>query len=398
MQNPSDNSNRVVDDALSPVAHTEAPLAQALLAALVDTSHDGVLAFDSELRVHVVNRQALHYLNLPGSPEYWSHRELAELAAALRTYAPEAVDHLRSELQRYREGDASPGEGEFRTAYGAIRCHNRSLAPGSPAPLQDASPGHLVILSHVTSQEGTSAECQDLMGRWMDGLQDPLRHVTEAMRYVAANSGEALPEALQQALVDALREADSTLATVCHLADFNRFEAGQIPLSMNAFALAEVVERVLEMEQPLARQKALKLERRIPGELPQVWGDKSLIERMLTHLVSGVIDAAPQGATISVEADVIRADRSEILVAISDRNVTSRGGVTKAEGMRLREPSPAYKRALTVRELSLAFCRRVVEAHGERFSVSHSHSAGLSVSFTLPQVSEALVSFGVTST
>ena len=38
----------------------------------------------------------------------------------------------------------------------------------------------------------------------------------------------------------------------------------------------------------------------------------------------------------------------------------------------------------------LAFCRIVLEAHGEQMWISRSDDAGITVTFTLPQVSESL--------
>jgi signal transduction histidine kinase len=382
--------NDAVNDAKAPHRGAEDPVAESLLATLIDVNRDGILAFNSELRLRVINRQALHYLNLPGNPEDWHDRDLAELAAELHLYAPEAVDPLRAELERLGNGDESRGAGEFCTGYEAIRWLNLPIDLSLAFPTEATSSGRLVILSAVTSQYESRLKTQDLMRCWMDELQAPLRHVTEALRQVASRSGEALPEASRQALVSAVGEAESMLATVRRLVDFNRLDNGQMPLSISAFSLVDVVERILGNAQPSARKKALKLEHSIAGDLPLTWGDKGLIERIFADLVFRVLDAASPGGTIQVEAEVLLADHGRILVSITDRDGAWAGSGAETGTVGVRELSPPYSAGQPTRDLNLAFCHKVLEAHGERLWVSDSPWARAVLRFTLPQVSESL--------
>ncbi len=371
------------------------PLTNALLKTLLAASRDGVLAFDSRYRLLVVNRQALHYLHLPGNPEDWYDCELADLAAELRVYAPEAVNPLRLELERYRKGDDSRGEGLFRTGYATIHWLTLPLDLSSSVSQQSTSPGRVVILSDVTSRNASDLQCQDLIRRLLGGLQKPLCQIKEAMNCVVTGGKESLPEGSQQVLLAALGEADSTLATVRQLAEFSLLQAGQTSLSMSAFPFTDVVERVLELELPVAQKKALDLEHRSAVGLPLTWGDRTLIERMFANLISGILDAASPGGTLHIEVEMVPAGDARILVSITHRPTAASDRIPEAVAGRVREPSPPYEQALMVRDLNLAFCRKVVEAHGERFSVTPSQSDDLVVSFTLPQVSESLVSVGI---
>jgi signal transduction histidine kinase len=394
MQHSPMDSTYIVNAPESFVRSEDNSLPNALLATLLDANREGVVVFDSDVRLQVINRQALHYLNLPGAPKDWHHRDLPDFSAELRIYAPEALDRLRSELMRFLGGDESQGEGEFHTDYGVIRFQTLSMEAGSPASMPAASSWRLVILSAVTPDEASKAEGWDLVRRLMDGLQKPLIYVREAMRYIVADGGDSLSEASQEALLVALGEADGTLATIRQLADFSRLDVGQMPLCMSAFAIADVVDRVLEMQKPAAQQRSLKLEQRVSPSLPLVWGDRDLIKRMLEVLVSGVLDLAPPGGVVRVEVDVACAEPVRFLISISDRPGTSPEESMKADATRVREPSPAYDYAATLHDLNVAFCRKVVEAHGERFSIAQDRPTGLVISFTLPKVSESLASIG----
>ena len=398
MQHPHLDSTSVVNIPESPIRSEDGGLSQALLTTLLDANREGVLVFDSAFRLQLINRQALHYLNLPGTPKDWHQRSVPDFSAELRLYAPEALDRLRSELRRYQAGDESPGEGEFHTDYGVIRFQTVSIEVESPASMPRALPGRLVILRDVTPQEASKAEGWDLVRRLMDGLQKPLVDVREAMRHIVADSGDSLSETSQQALLVALGEAEGTLGTIRQLADFSRLDGGQMPLCMSAFTVKDVVDRVLEIEKPVALQRSLKVEHSVSARLPLIWGDRGLIERMLELLISGVFDVAPPGGVIQVEVSAACAEHVRFLVSIADGAGAPTEAATPAGGARVREPSPSYDHAATVRDLNVAFCRKVVEAHGERFSISRVQSTGLVISFTLPQVSESLASIGFAPT
>jgi signal transduction histidine kinase len=390
------DSTHIVNASESPIRSEDNGLSNTLLATLLDANREGIAVFDSDYRLQLINRQALHYLNLPGTPKDWHHRDLPDFSAELRIYAPEALDRLRSELRRYLGGDDSQGEGEFHTDYGVIRFQTLAMEAGSPASMSTASLWRLVILSAATPDEASKAEGWDLVRRLMDGLQKPLIYVREAMRYIVADGGDSLSEASQEALLVALGEADDTLATIRQLADFSRLDVGQMPLCMSAFAIADVVDRVLELQKPVAQQRSVKLEQRVSPSLPLIWGDRELIKRMLEVLLSGILDVAPPGGVVRVEVDAACAEPVKFLVSISDRPGTSPDELMKTKAARVREPSPSYDYAATLHDLNVAFCRKVVEAHGERFSTVQDRPTGLVISFTLPQVSESLASIGPT--
>jgi len=89
---------------------------------------------------------------------------------------------------------------------------------------------------------------------------------------------------------------------------------------------------------------------------------------------------------VRVEADVTPRSADKIRVTISDADQHSsrpaRNRVALHRSRNLQDHGG--------KELWLAFCRVVLEAHGERLWISRSDDAGITVTFTLPQVSESL--------
>ena len=56
----------------------------------------------------------------------------------------------------------------------------------------------------------------------------------------------------------------------------------------------------MELQSPLAAEKDIHLEGDIPPDLPLVWADAVLIERVLQNLVGNAIKFTPSGGVIGV--------------------------------------------------------------------------------------------------
>ncbi|MFN3430019.1 MAG: sensor histidine kinase, partial [Candidatus Sericytochromatia bacterium] len=70
-----------------------------------------------------------------------------------------------------------------------------------------------------------------------------------------------------------LKGADVLLALVNDLLDMSRIQAGKFSLSPQPIDFAQVAGETLESLGPLAEQRAIRLERELPGDLPPLRAD-----------------------------------------------------------------------------------------------------------------------------
>ena len=140
------------------------------------------------------------------------------------------------------------------------------------------------------------------------------------------------------------------------------------------------------MAQPLAQERHLNLEKHVDEGLPLTWGDRHLIQRVLQHVITNALKTTPPGGRVRVEADVAPRGTDSIRVSVSD----AAPGISRPARNRVALQTKRGPKDHGSYEPWLAFCRVVLEAHGERLWISRSHDAGISVTFTLPRVSDSL--------
>ena len=127
----------------------------------------------------------------------------------------------------------------------------------------------------------------------------------------------------------------------------------------------------------LAKEGNLTLEVEAPDNLPLVWADEGLIQRVLENLTSNALKFTPPGGWVSLVACPLD---DLLLIEVSD---TGPGIPRELEGRLFQKFSsgPGPKQGTG---LGLAFCRLALEAHGGRIWVEKSSAQGTSVRFTVP--------------
>ena len=113
----------------------------------------------------------------------------------------------------------------------------------------------------------------------------------------------------------------------------------------------------------------------VPGDLPPVHIDRSLVARALTNIVENALHAMPVSGTLTV---VARAADSVVHVRISDTGV----GMDAAALARVFEPYFSTKTAGT--GLGLPIAKRNIELNGGAIAVTSARDRGTTVEVTLP--------------
>jgi signal transduction histidine kinase len=328
---------------LEEMSKTERLLQQerARLGAMTTYSHNGTVLIDSGLRLLVINGAALHHLNLSGVAEDWIERSLLDVVRSLHNRNPRAVSQVLEELHRVRSGDDRPSEGMYRGESHVIRWWNL------PVHVDKGSLGRLLILRDETASHA-------VMER-------------------------------QESAADPHHAFDELLTAVAPLVELSALSSGRMPLSPSAFSFSELADRVLEAEQPQAQRRQLSLEHRITHGLPLTWGDRTLIQRVLQHLVAMAIQATPPGGRVWIEANMSTRNSERVKVSIKDT-----GDPILHRGAGYQPRADGNTEGLAA-GLEFAFCRLVIKAHGERMWFSRPPTLGTAVAFTLSQLSESLV-------
>jgi signal transduction histidine kinase len=170
-----------------------------------------------------------------------------------------------------------------------------------------------------------------------------------------------------------------TFLTVTQLERADKQEVTKIALRLD-----EVVNETVNVMQPIAKKKRIRLVEQPNGSIPPVSADKSLITQALTKLLDNAIRYSPERTTVTVstvlEAEAVR-------VVVDDRGY----GVPQDSMDRIWEKF--YRVARDGQEkdeestgLGLSFVKEVIEQHGGTVAVESEVGRGSKFSFALPRL------------
>jgi two-component system, OmpR family, phosphate regulon sensor histidine kinase PhoR len=167
------------------------------------------------------------------------------------------------------------------------------------------------------------------------------------------------------------------------LTDLSNIELGKVSLRLEATSVAEIADSVVAIISPRASGGQVKVEARLPLDLPEVLADRDRLSQILINLVDNAVKYTPKGGQVTVEARVDPAGMVE--VTVRDTGV----GIPKADLPRLTERfyrvDKARSRDLGGTGLGLAIVKHLVLAHGGELDIESELWKGTTVRFTLPR-------------
>ncbi len=344
------------------------------LQALIETSRDGIIFINTEQRVMVVNAQALEFLHFGGTPETWQNRLLLDGLLNLRRRFPEAARSIVTELNQLKDVPNTPGKGE-------ITLPPRTLCWSYMPVMSDgATLGWLVILRDVTEERLLEKMRNDITDTMVHDLRNPLTSISGYMKLLQRSLSQfALTPTHVSMLSMVEQSSERMLKLVNAILDIGRLESGRMPLRREAVVMNELICQVIEAQRSLAIEKNLSLECALPPESPIAWADAMLIERVLQNLIDNAIKFTPEEGLVRVSMHCENGTSERYVISVQD----SGDGVPPEVRPRIFEKFVTGDQVGRGSGLGLAFCRMVIEAHGERLWLSNSTKEGATFSFTL---------------
>jgi two-component system sensor histidine kinase KdpD len=170
-------------------------------------------------------------------------------------------------------------------------------------------------------------------------------------------------------------QADHLAELVQNLLDTSRIQAGVLQPRRAVVSLADLVHAVVGDVAPGPRGYAIRVE--LPGDLPPVDVDVTLISRVLTNLLENSIRHGPKHSTITIGG--VLANPQTVVAYVADHGPGIRPERRK-EIFELSARRPGDAGA----GLGLTIAKSFVEAHGQRIWVEDAVGGGARFCFTLP--------------
>ncbi len=190
------------------------------------------------------------------------------------------------------------------------------------------------------------------------------------------------PQTAKKFLSIITRHAERLNRLVEDLLTISNAELGEMHFSFESVALSGVAQSVLQMMQPRAGEKKIKLTSEIPEDLPLIRADRDRLSQILINVLDNAVKFTPESGQVTLAASP--AAGGEVVVRITDTGI----GVPQDEiprlGERFYRVDKTRSRELGGTGLGLSIVKHLVTAHKGRMEIESQLGRGTTVSLTFP--------------
>jgi len=263
--------------------------------------------------------------------------------------------------------------------------------------------GALILAAAVTALTGLVAaqrafarqlRLSEMKSNFVSSVSHELRAPIASVRLLAENldRGKVTDEAKRRDYFRLIgQECRRLSALIENALDFSRIDQGRKRYEFEPTDLAELVRQTVEVMQPYAAERHVRLEFSIPQPstiTPQPDLDGRAIQQALVNLIDNAVKHSPAGETVTIslnsQTSSLNSQPSTLNLSVSDHGP----GIPAAEHGRIFEPF--YRRGSELRRetpgvgIGLTIVQHVVAAHGGRVRVESEVGKGSRFIIELP--------------
>jgi PAS domain S-box-containing protein len=372
----------VIADLPEPEAELEAGDAEAEdLAAILDTTAEGIVMFDAEGNIHACNRSAEALFGYDG--EALMQQNLVTL------FAPESqqivvdyldsvksediaslLDHGREVLGREKNGGVLP--------LAMILGRTRPDGPNFFAVFRD--------LSHSKRGESELTQARRLVDGAANAKADMLARISHEIRTplnaIIGFAEVMISERFGEYMKDIRASGERVITIIDDLLELSRIETGKLDLVFANLNLNDLVEACVTVMQPQANRERIIIRTSLAHALPQVTADARALRQVTMNLISNSIRLASAGGQVIVSTALN--DRGEIALRIRDtgQGLSEREVAAAMEPFRTPPPGDASDNSA----LSLSLTKALVEANRAQFNIKSAANSGTLIEVTFAPV------------
>ncbi|MBN2539207.1 MAG: hybrid sensor histidine kinase/response regulator [Deltaproteobacteria bacterium] len=212
-------------------------------------------------------------------------------------------------------------------------------------------------------------------------MRSPLVTIQQYMESLKIVAGDCLTGEAADIIERCDKRIRNLEDLVEHWLDISHIEDGTLIREKGRIDLSEIIMQGMEDMKPLCEKREIILEKDIPEDLPMIIGDGESLVRVLVNIIGNATKYTPGGGRIFVHAEY---DIHYVSVSVSD---TGRG----IPGDKLPFIFEMFYRVKGKGDdqrgsgLGLAFCKRIMDAHGGKIDVSSEEGKGTTFVLRFPR-------------
>ncbi|MHC1743555.1 MAG: ATP-binding protein [Syntrophobacteraceae bacterium] len=338
--------------------------------AILSSIEDGLVVFDTDLKVTGINPAARRMLNL-------EHAGVGTLRCPDIPGGSELCGLVR---QTVATGDppSLPEERRIITLTEGERASHYLFAV-TPIRVKDSTPAGIVLsLKDVTRLKEVERLKSEFVMAASHELRTPLTSIAMSIGLLKEHAVGSLPERDASLLQAAQEEVDRMKALVNDLLDLSRIEAGRIDLEFESVPVRNLFQHVDAVFRAQVREKGATFSVDPPEEPLRIRADSTKITWVLTNLISNGLRYVAKGGHIGISAHRVG---SAAHISVRD----------DGPGIPLEYQTRIFQKFVQVKGretggsgLGLAICKEIVRAHGGTIWVESSPGQGSTFTFTVP--------------
>ncbi len=351
--------------------------------AILDTARDAIICIDEAANVSLFNRAAEAIFGYAASevlgrnvrmlmPEPYRGEHDGYIATYRATGVPQAIGRIREVQAQRKSGETFPIELSVSEA----RVADQVIYSAIIRDMSDrrAMEVELEAARRLAEQRERLADIGAITARIVHDLGNPLAGLSMQaqliQRRVSRNPERPSRDlaAPAERIVSEVRRLDGLIK------DFLDF-ARQQRLDLRAVELPPLLQRVVDLWQPVAATRDIAIGLEVAPDVPSLTADEDKLRRVLDNLVKNAVEAIEAGpGRVDVQVGRMAGDR--VRIAVSD---TGPGVPESVEVFRLFET--------TKREgsgLGLPIAKQIVVAHGGHIGFERREPTGTTFYVDLP--------------
>ena len=222
---------------------------------------------------------------------------------------------------------------------------------------------------------------RELVANVSHDLRTPLATIQGYIETILIKSDSLSEDEKKKYMQTILNSTDRLKTLVSELFELSKLEARETKPSPEAFSIAEIVQDIQQKNKVIAEKKNIELSVNFPYDLPLVYADIGMMERVIQNLLDNAIKFTAENGKVLIK--LIPQD-DMILVEVQD----SGQGISNEAIPHIFDRYQRNQRsALKENEglgLGLAIVKRILEVHNLEIKVTSAENKGTVFSFNIP--------------
>ena len=357
------------------------------LAAILDTTAEGIVMFDAAGNIHAANRSAQALFGHDGdelaqrnladlfAPE--SRHGVLEYLAAIKASGVESLlDHGREVLARESKGGIIP--------LSMTMGRTRPDGPNFFAVFRD--------LSQARKTESELREARRLAERAATAKADVLARISHEVRaplnaiigfsevMIGERFGSLGNERYLEYMKDIRASGERVIAILNDLLDLSRIETGKLDLAFTSQNLNELVESCVAVLQPQANRERIIIRTSLAHMLPPVTADARALRQITLNLIGNSIHLANAGGQVIVSTAL--SDFGEVMLRVRDTGHGLNDNEVAAALQPFHTAAPSDRSESSA--VSLSLTKALVEANRAKFQIKTGSRSGTLIEIVFP--------------